>query len=314
VHFQEDRESMIQELVDIRKGLTKERHLNRFYTILTIILKQYGSGQFICNYLKSIPDLTQDEVGRFAEHAMTRLSKEPHASSLIQASISRITRCELKHQTRDTLFRETNLSSSLCREYGNLLWRKHFKELVKAIEHAAPHKDLPSLSLNYDVVKDQLTRKQETPSETVPPEMVEEAFNENAARFMEFARAVIPMIFEHLPPKELQEVLISRRQRIIHFIKEHPLEENEDPVSISRTYISEVLYLRLLHPHLVLSDHPLLLNNVLISLSKVLQCLAKENPFGTEKRDPIYERLNPLFEEFIEAHRQFVDACSLPPE
>jgi hypothetical protein len=312
-HHRENREAIVQELVDLRKGLTKDRHVNRFQTILTIILKHHGSGPLICNYLKSLRDQTQDEIALLAQHAIKRLSKEPHSHTLVQACISRITRCELKFQTRETLFRETNLSSALCREYGNFLWGKHLKDLAKAIEHAVPHKELSSLSLNRDIIIGQLTSNPDSEN-SLSEEDIEQAIALHIERFMEFARGAIPRIFEYLPPQELQEVLNSRRNRIIHFIQEHPLEENEDPVSLSRTYISEVLYLRLLHPHLITKDHSPALNNVLISLSKVLQCLAKETPFGTEKRDLVYERLNPLFEEFIEAHRRFVDACSLPPE
>lgn len=312
-HHRENREAMVQELVELRKGLTKERHINRFQTILTIILKHHGSGPFICNYLKSLRDQTQDEIALFAQHAIKRLSKEPHSHTLIQACISRITRCELKFQTRDTLFRETNLSSALCREYGNYLWGKHLKDLTKTIENSVPHKDFLSLSLNRDIIIGQLNPSPDSEN-PLPEEAIEQAITSHIERFMEFARDAIPRIFEYLPPQELQDVLNSRRNRIIHFIQDNPLEENEDPVSLSRTYISEVLYLRLLHPHLITKDHPPALNNVLISLSKVLQCLAKETPFGTEKRDPIYERLNPLFEEFIEAHRRFIDACSLPIE
>ncbi|MBS0654014.1 MAG: hypothetical protein JSR39_10885 [Verrucomicrobia bacterium] len=312
-HHRENREAMVQELVELRKGLTKERHINRFQTILTIILKHHGSGPFICNYLKSLREQTQDEVALFSQHAIKRLSKEQHSHTLVQACISRITRCELKFQNRDTLFRETNLSSALCREYGNHLWGKHLKELTKAIEHAVPHKDFLSLSLNRDIIISQLNPNPDSEN-PLSEEAIEQAIALHIERFMEFARDAIPRIFEYLPPQELQDVLNSRRNRIIHFIKDNPLEEDEDPVSLSRTYISEALYLRLLHPHLITKDHPPALNNVLISLSKVLQCLAKETPFGTEKRDPIYERLNPLFAEFIEAHRRFVDACSLPPE
>lgn len=305
----ESRETIVQELAELRKGLTKDRHIHRFQTILTLILKHHGSGPFLCNYLRSLREQTQDEIALFAEHAIKRLSKEQNSHTQIQACISRITRCELKTQTRETLFRETNLSSALCREYGSQLWGKHLKDMAKAIEQSIPHKDLPALSLNRDAIISQLNPN---PNNPLPEETIEQAIDSHAERFMTFARNTIPLIFEYLPPHELQETLISRRHRIVRFIQENPLEENEDPVSLSRTYISEVLYLRLLHPHLISSDHPPALNNVLISLSKVLQCLAKENPFGTEKRDPIYERLNPLFEEFVESHRRFVDACSLP--
>jgi hypothetical protein len=46
-------------------------------------------------------------------------------------------------------------------------------------------------------------------------------------------------------------------------------------------------------------------------LTKVVQCLAKEEPFGIEKPDLIFEKLNPLFGEFLSQHCQFIDRCSL---
>ncbi len=306
MHFKENREAMIQSLVEFQKGLPKDWHLERFYTVLTTILNTEGGEELICDYFHFPDQMTSGEVDPFTHYAIGKLSKGKVPSTQILAIISRITAIEIMTQTRETLFREPNLPSAFCRDYGNLLWGKDLKDLVKTIERLLPPKTLPSHSLKYGQAQSLLGEEAGR-----SPDAVEQKLDENAAQFRKFARKAIPKIFELPIPEQVQEMFISRRRQIIDFLSKNPLEKNEDVISASRTYISEVFYLRLVIPHLIGTDAPPLLKDVFISLAKVLQCLADEEPFG-ETHDPIYQKLNPLFDKFIKSHRRYIDDNSLP--
>lgn len=267
--------------------------------VITKILKLRGSSILFWSYFNSL-ESPRDEIPRFANNAIRILLTEKDSSCLILQVIKRITRSEIKNEKLDTLFRETNFSSALCREYGVQLWTEDLNNLLNTVKQALDQSDLVAISLDQDVV-----------SKTPGPETLDEKLDEHAKRFSEFARPIIQKLFELSPPKNLQQMLVSRRKQIIKFLRKHSLEK-EEAIRASRTYISEILHLRLVNGKLLLIDLSPLPHNVLVSLGKVLQCLAKEAPFGFEKQEPIYERLNPLFSDFLELHREFIDRFSLP--
>lgn len=300
--FPQSRETLIQKMIETRLALSSERHLKRMDAVITMILKHKGGGNFIWKYFTSL-EKSREEVGRFAENAVRVLSKEKDSSARTLAMIERITRREIKLQKRETLFRENNFSSALCREYGMRLWDKDLSHLSKTIQEALQQTDLASISLDPTIVSQG--------DETLSPEVLDQKFDEQAQRFSVFARSIISQIFKLNPPEELQKMLTSRRTHIIDYLNTRSLE-GEDVISSSRIFISEILYLRLVNGKLLSIDLSPIPHSILVSLSKVLQCLAKEAPFGIEKQDPVYERLNPLFEEFIKRHRRFVDKFSLP--
>lgn len=297
--FPKNREILIQNLVETRKTLSSDKHLKRMDVVITKILKLRGSSILFWSYFNSL-ESPRDEIPRFANNAIRILLTEKDSSCLILQVIKRITRSEIKNEKLDTLFRETNFSSALCREYGVQLWTEDLNNLLNAVKQALDQSDLVAISLDQDVV-----------SKTPGPETLDEKLDEHAKRFSEFARPIIQKLFELSPPKNLQQMLVSRRKQIIKFLRKHSLEK-EEAIRASRTYISEILHLRLVNGKLLLIDLSPLPHNVLVSLGKVLQCLAKEAPFGFEKQEPIYERLNPLFSDFLELHREFIDRFSLP--
>ena len=311
--FPKSRETLIRDMVEIRHGLTKDKHLRRVDTVFAIILQQKRSGKLIKRYFQFLGETALDDIPRFAKNAVSKLSKEKISFFKILKCISRITHRELRTQTRETLFRDCNLSSALCRAYGEHLWEKELKNLAKRIEKAMHSVDLASISLNPDIIARELAHQDEGHG-TANQDAMDCKFDEHAQLFSAFARSLLPIIFELSAPDELQKLCILRRRHIMHFLREHLLEEKEDVISASRIYVSEILYLRLINSHLMSIDSSAVPQSVLLSLTKVLQCLARENPFGTEKKDPIYERLNPLYWEFIEPHRDFVDAISLLPD
>jgi hypothetical protein len=305
LHFRDSRGTMIEKMVTVREGLVKVRHLNRLDAVLTNLFMRKRSGELIYDYFKSLGEMRYNEMSRFAQYAIAALSKKQDLSSNILKRISSITSRELRTQTRDTLFREHNLSSLLCREYGNLLWREDLQKLCQAVKDAMSQENLSSLSLNYRSVEKELP----------PGQDIELILDEHAEQFSVFARTLLPKIFALVPPEILQTMFISRRKQIIDFLAAHPMTPpaaNEDLVSASRPYISEILYLRIVNAQLIAIDDSPVAGTILSGVSKVLMCLAKETEFGKEKRNPIFERLNPLYEEFIDEHRRFVDACSLP--
>ncbi len=48
-----------------------------------------------------------------------------------------------------------------------------------------------------------------------------------------------------------------------------------------------------------------------LSLTKITQALANQNPFGLEKHGPIFESFNDFHEEFKMVHQQFIHANPL---
>lgn len=94
---------------------------------------------------------------------------------------------------------------------------------------------------------------------------------------------------------------------IMDFLKNH---SSENSIDESRPYIGELVCNRILCPYILSLDYRPEVRCVMVSLTKFIQNCASGISFGEEKKDPIYEILNPLFDEFGPMYRNFIDAHS----
>ncbi|MBS0604106.1 MAG: hypothetical protein JSS60_03600 [Verrucomicrobia bacterium] len=304
------RHVIIQTLIELRDSLTSIRHKNRYDKVLALVLARQGNERFILQYVKN---LTVD-ADLFAAKAIQEFDKQKLEPDQIVDILSRITRCELRTQRRETLFRETCLSSSLCRELGCSLWGRDLKRLSESLSTRIRGIDLSLICL--DRLKVIAALKTRIPSfDSIDPQeqegIIDRELAHNAERFIAFARTILPEIYAMRTPPVFSEMMMKRREHIVRFLAKYPLESNEDPVQLSRVYISEIFCLRIINPLILSCGESTDAKKVLISLTKVVQCLAKETPFGAEKSDPIYEMLNPLFRDFFSMHCEFIDQNSL---
>ncbi len=328
---------IIQYLMEIRASLIKAHHIDRFDKVMALALLRQGNEEFICLYLT----VAKIDVAEFTKKAVNEFFKKKDLGSLVLPAIMRITTVELQTQRRNELFRSDCLSSSLCKDFAYLVWKKELDHLRRDILKELKKCELPLLCLDQNMLKAQL-REEDPDFGTIIIEAqmdkVLDMATSNVEHFNHFANRILPKIFSINVPKEISKMLTLRRALIMDFLKEHPANEERDLRDStelsneegdlrdsmelsneegtlrdsSRPYIAEVVTLRILNPYICEIDNTPERRCVLVSLTKILQCCAKETPFGAEKSDSIYEMLNPLYFSYVDLYRSFIDQHSLP--
>ncbi len=305
------REVVIMEyLMQIRGSLTKAHHKDRFDKVIALALSREGNEEFICLFFQEagfdIPEFTKKVVNEFF--------KKKDLYSIILPAILRITAVELNVQRRNELFRNDGLSSCLCRDFANLVWKRGLAQLRRVIVKELKNSELSHLCLDRKMLVAQLKESDpdfEKLDHEVQLEKVQDLATSNVEHFEHFAKQILPKIFSMHVPEQISKMLTARRGLIMGFLEAHPREEDGDLKDLSRPYIAEIVTLRILNPYISKIDYAPEKRCVLISLTKVLQCCAKETPFGDEKQDSIYKMLNPLFKSSFKDYCDFIDLHSL---
>lgn len=254
----------------------------------------------------------QKDFDAFAADAIPQLMNTQQALTLSHLC-GLYTISDLETEKRSTLFRQTCFSSTLCKEVGRGFWSRELGELNGVILGALKQNEMwqrdPFLlcldrSRAKDILEEQL-RRMNVGSQN---HFVETMLLDHGNHFLKFARAVLPSIFSMKVPALLFGLLKERRAHIMGFLK-HGSTGNV--VEESRPYIGELVCNRILCPYIItLNPTPEVLC-VMISLTKFIQNCASGVPFGGNKGDPVYENLNPLFDEFGPMYRNFIDTHSL---
>ena len=149
--------------------------------------------------------------------------------------------------------------------------------------------------------------------------LILQELSNNAAKFQEFANTIIPQIYKMKIPFFLFRILNERREHVIKFVIKNPIEgDKKDSFEASRKYSSQLLFLRILNPHFLTDlpkrpelkkwDKAEMIGQIMIQLTKVIQCLANEEAISGNG----YESFGPLLSQFQAMHNAFIDQNSLP--
>lgn len=302
------REIILQLVLDLHKD---PKNHERLYEVLSLALLKKENMAFIQSFLRT----NKPTITPFAEAAVDVLIRRK--IDLLPV-ILHATEFDLERETPKTVFRDTCLSSALSKVYGKHLWEKELKELDHTIHREFNRWPNPSLLTLDSNAMSQLLEQNDPDFKKLPADKQNEAIarevEHHAENFRQFAFPILAAIYSMKIPSKFSQLLQMRRNCIIAFLKAHPdpSNPNEDLNVSSRITVSGDLFLRLLNPHLSQDfneQHPKWLR-IMLHLAKFTQNLANEVRFGQEKREPVYELLNPLFDTFIKTHRDFIDKSS----
>ncbi len=102
-------------------------------------------------------------------------------------------------------------------------------------------------------------------------------------------------------PKEVTQILTMRRKHILDFIHKHSIEDR------SRKYICEILFLRVLCPHIIEVFSSTNECKLALQVVRILQLIANEE----EKYNPSHIKDDDPLKKFIDMHQRFVNTHSL---
>lgn len=302
-------ERATEKLTEIRRSLKVPRDIVNFDTMLARVLITISHEEIICSFLNA----SKMDIPSFVKKVIQAIKETKVSDPGALVMISRITRVELGSQREETLFREMNLSSALCRELGVAWWDVGLKGITDFIRQKIERKDMEQFFLEHHLVKEALIARDPDFGTLSSMEQEGEILREqqkNAWSFVKFARGILDKVYATPIPDNLSILLKSRRHNIARFLQTSCKQSDEEAFRKSRIYVAEVLFLRILNPHIIGIDSDKEAQAVLISLTKIFQSLANETKFGEVNRNSIYESLNPLFHEFLSTHQEFLDKYS----
>jgi hypothetical protein len=254
----------------------------------------------------------QKDIDQFAAVVIPQLLNTEKGLTLIHLC-GLYTLSDLEGEKPSTLFRGTCFSSTLCKEVGRGFWARELAELNGIILPELRKNEMWQnnpflLCLDRNRAKIILEEQMKRISVGNQDRYVETMLMDHAHHFLKFARGVLPSIFSMKMPDLLSTLVKERRAHIRDFLKNN---SSKDPIEESRPYIGELVCNRILCPYIISLDPTPEVLCVMKSLTKFIQNCASGVPFGGDKKDPVYEILNPLFDEFGPMYRNFIDTHSL---
>lgn len=288
-------ELLSETLFKLKGELEGTKRESRFHELMACLLlfpqAVWFTSAFVCAH---------EDCDEFSSRAITLLATREAAPLSVIYSLSLFTKNELPGQTLDTLFRGTNLSTSLCKEYGFQLLDPELRFLGRSVQRSLERSDLLCLCLNEKLLQKHLSVADAVSSR----EVVAARLQENIIFCKSYFREMLALIYQMRISPECQSLLAMRRAQIgKHFNLSH---SDERLVA----FTGQLLFLRILNPFLIEQGTTELERSALVSLTKITQALTNQIPFGTEKQDPIFESFNDIFEEFRIIHQQFINANS----
>lgn len=299
---------IINYLLEFRSKLTGNKHINRFNEMMALALHRENNEAFIFAYIQH----KNVEIDVFADEMMTIFSKKKILFSKMPSIIERITKYELKWEHPSTAFRGKTLSSHLCRAYGNIFWEKALKKIHSTIQNLFKETPPALLCLERSALTKVLLdedKEFKNRDKILQDSKLKQLYDENLPRFKSFASIMLSNIFCMNVPSELNKVLSTRKKLIEVFLAANPSEKS---LNSPNTLISEVITLRMIIPKLLKIKDPEGAETVMLSVAKLLQCLAKEAPFGDEKDDSAHEPLNDIYESSIKDYGEFIKRLTTP--
>lgn len=217
--------------------------------------------------------------------------------------LSNHTQKDLVHEGSGTLFRESSLSSSLCKEYGLLLLEPQLSALKEKLAHYIHASGANKLCLNRKIIVE-LLEKNEEGFIHLNAEEKEKAIQLELSRNSEcsegYFRVMLVMLYQLQLSSECKGLLEMRKCQIAQKLQLDP----EDP-SLT-TYVGEVLFLRIINPYLLREFKDPLYQHAVTNLTKMIQNLTNKVRFGSDKPDPIFQNFNGIFDDFLQTHQDFI--------
>ncbi len=308
---EENRKVFIDLICDIYIKTLKTKKIDRLHRVIALTITKHGNEKFFCDLVNN----GRIEINEFAKNMAIEFKKDSNISFSFLSILARVTDYELNFQSPQTLFRERNFSSALCREYAIIVWGDELKKFCDGLSNKLEKIGPLKLCLNPQLIQEHLVK--EDPSfKTLSSEMcqkqIQSHLQSNVESFKEFTQSIVSEIFNMKISTEIKIMLSWRRSQIIEFLSKS--QNNENSKERSRTYISEVLILRILNPQIISlseSNHQNpIIRNIVVKLSKIIQALGNQTPCNDEGEIIIDQAFKDLYDCSIEGFCNFIDQCS----
>ncbi len=234
---------------------------------------------------------------------------------------------DLKRQTPETMFRGTDLSTSLYREYGLVLLHSTMQTWAGILHPFWERMDQHDFCLKIPFIVNFL-HKTENSIDSLTDEKraqclqkQEENFENNKAFFKdfldEFYKTPIPIEFQKLVASQREYIYARLVEVEIKAISEQAFSSPEEKEAAlanakatailkSEVRVCQLIMLRMLNPWLIsLAQKEPIRQEALINLTKMIQALANQVRFGL--KESTLEIYNPIYADFIEVHRFWID-------
>ncbi len=310
-----------------------EWYVRRWDVLLAELILRPQTYAFIHQFIKS----EGIKIDPFAKRIVEGFQKmrPPASLEVVILLFAFYTHEELRDQTPETLFRGTNLSSSLYKEYGHHLLQKTLKKWEKEIRShwkKTCHPD--NLCLSLHAIRSVLLKNRKGFDKLPIAEQEEcclQTQRQNIENCKGFFRYFLEQFYNQPITEEFRRLIVDRRelifsrlmsvQRDLIYSKLTPpyspeiIAEAEaeiakaEPNAIFQSEVGscEIVFLRLLNPWLLsLAKKDPIHREALLNLTKMIQALANQVQFGDEKRDEVFEEFKPVYSWFIEIHRFWI--------
>ncbi|MBY0529391.1 MAG: hypothetical protein K2P51_04290 [Rhabdochlamydiaceae bacterium] len=290
-----------------------EKHQTRLHQLLFHLFLNPNEIPFFSHLWKCMP-IHRDQAASFL------VEKSKNHDQLLEL-IGRHTEYELTHQNLQTLFREDNFSSLLCKHYGISIEGQALRTFYAWI-----HVQLDALSemrrsqlcfeMRY-LRQHCLTSSELTESQR--DQMMRSIAEANASHFLTFAAKIIKKFYKIPFSPPFHELMTIRRTLIERFISQathssgsssSSSSPSTDLSSHSLVYIGEILFLRILNGQLFQVARNEQEKTILISISKLFQQLSNETELGEQHPSYIRFPFNQFCLDFRPNHREFIDRIS----
>lgn len=289
-------ELLASTLFELRSALEETKKKSRYYELMACLLLYPQALGFISDYV-----LAYEDCDEFSPNVIGLYKNWDTPPLSVIYSLSLFARKELQKQDLETLFRGTNLSTSLCKEYGLQLLDIELRFLGRSVKRPLDRGDLLNFCLSVKLLQKYLAASGGSAASINTDVRIQE----NIAFCKNYFREMLTQIYQMKLSTGCQSLLAMYRAQIAkHFNLPHSDERLE-------VFTGQLFFLRILNPYLIAQGTSELERSALVSLTKMTQALANHVPFGTEKQDPIFESFNDIYDEFKIIHQQFINTNSL---
>lgn len=275
-----------QQELQLKRKIEYQGGMDRLSKVLNLAFQKPENLRFFLKYADKISNIDEFTSEGSIGAIVANLDFAQRLDMFSKATQYHLAKADVTH--RETAFRELTLSSYLGRAFGKEALRSELKKLDKLILQELKQRDPKALIEDPDV-------------------------------FSVFAQDILIKIYtDMVPSEECRKLLKTRKDDILDYLKSKPLptDTEETQLKDARKLLSEILFLRIISPHLIelipQSEDESKQNQrkALLSISKVINAMSNEEAISSAPCPGLLNELNLLYRHNQELHHTFLDLYS----
>lgn len=300
-------DSILEAVLRVQSGIVNSKSkLEKLYETFAIALTNKDNLPFFRKYFDSF--VSKEQRLTFVRNILRAVRNK---GDLIPV-LSKVTEEDFAVEVRQTFLRNDSLCNTLCKEYANMFLENEFASLKEFIDKAFKGKDMLSLDTLHMHSKDNNSKFSQLSFEKQREEL-----KKHAEDFMVIATNILDFIYNKMTfSNELVAYLGENRKHCMSYLANdnNKLPSDKDLINDSRVLFSGFLFLKVINPYItgLVPATDLIRKRVYTQLSKIIQNLANEIPFGSDKEDTeFFGTFDAHFKHYAKQHQNFVDRLSL---